>query len=130
MDIHQIMENVADLEQGKYHRNGEISILEEPLPGNRWEIVYGQVRRIEQDEVGFLITKVGQYLSKADPIDLLRINYYLRFSKIAITNDNVLCVIAFFDLQRTSAQQAIEIIREVARIGDNIEKNIYHVDNH
>jgi hypothetical protein len=130
MDIHQLMENVAELEKGKYHREGDVSILEEPLPEERWQVVYGNVRRIERTEVGFIFSKIGHYLSKADPVDLLKINYYLQHSKIAIAKDNTLCIIAFFDLNKTSAQHAIEIIREVARVGDRLERKIYHVDKH
>jgi hypothetical protein len=129
MDIHQLMENVAVLEKGKYHREGDISILEEPLPENRWQVVYGNVRKINQIEVGFIFSKIGTYLSKVEPVELLKLNYYLQHSKIAISMDNTLCIIAFFDLNKTSAQQAIEIIREVATIGDRLEGKIFHIDN-
>jgi hypothetical protein len=129
MDIHQIMESVAELEGGKYQRDRDISILEEPIQGNRWQVVYGKVREVGGVEVGFLFTMVGPNISKADPVNLLKLNYFLQYSKVAITKDNSICIIAFFDLQKTSAQAAIEIIREVAIMGDRLEKEIFAVDN-
>jgi hypothetical protein len=128
MDIHQIMESVAELEGGKYHREGDISVLQEPIQGNRWQVVYGKVRQVGGVEVGFLFTKIGPNISKADPVDLLKLNYYLQYSKIAITKDNIICIIAFFDMEKTSSQFAIEIIREVALMGDRLEKEIFAHD--
>jgi hypothetical protein len=129
MDIHQIMESVAELEGGKYQREGEISILHEPIQGGRQQVVYGKVRQVGGIDLGFLFTKVGPNMSKVDPIELLKLNYYLQYSKLAITKDNIVCIIAFFDTQKTSAQMATEIIREVAQIGDRLEKNIFSHDN-
>jgi hypothetical protein len=129
MDIHQIMESIAELEHGKYLREGDISILQEPIQGKRWQVVYAKVREVKGLEVGFLFTLVGPSISKADPVSLLKLNYYLRYSKVAITKDNNICILAFFDLQKTSAQSAIEIIREVAQMGDRLEKDIFSVDN-
>jgi hypothetical protein len=123
------MESVAELEQGKYERKGDVSILTEPISGGRTQVVYGKVRKVDQEDVGYIFTIVGPWSTRIEPENLLKLNYHFKNARIALAPDNNIVIIAFFDLQKTSAQQAIEIIKEVANMGDGLEKRIFTVDS-
>jgi hypothetical protein len=129
MDIHQIMESIAKVEDGKYKRDGDTSVLHEPIHGGRWQIVYGKMREIDGVSVGFLFTNVGPNVAKADHEDLLRLNYYLQYSRVAINKENNLCLIAFVDVQKSSFQTTVDIVRELAQRGDGLEKEIFMHDH-
>jgi hypothetical protein len=128
MTIHDMMQQVALLSSGVYHRDKSVSRIEIRTPGNRMQVLYGHVQRIGGENVGVLYTKVGTLADDIDPVDLLSMNVSLRHTRVAVLERHDIILIAMFDLVRTSINECAPMLQELAAVADNLEQQWFKLD--
>lgn len=128
MDLHELIWKSSEILISKYSKNGDISVVEVPIKENRKQIVYTKLQIIDSEKYGLVFSKIGRAADHVDLMKLLKINYFLNYSKIAITPDNLLCTIASFPVEKSSPFEVSTIIKEVAKIADDIEEDIIKLD--
>ena len=127
-DLHELIWKSAELLYSKYSKNGDISVVEIPIKENRKQIVYTKLKIIDGEKYALVFSKIGRTPENVDIVKLLKINYFLNYSKIAITPDNLLCVLATFPVETATPFETSKIIKEVAKIADDVEEDILKLD--
>ena len=127
MTIREMLQQVALFSDGKYVRaNGKHSI-EVPLPGGRKQIIYSKEIRFRNESFGELYTYIGTMDREVKALELLALNKYLRYSRIAMEGERIMLV-ATFSLQHTSINECAPILQELAAIADELELQMFGGD--
>ena len=129
MTIHEMMQQVALLSTGEYSRGGQVSAISIPTPGKRSQLIYGKVDRLGDEDMGVLYTSVGKMNEQVDLVHLLRLNAGLSYSRCALLEDDMIVLIATFDLHNTSIKECARIMQELAAIADDLELRWFATDN-
>ena len=130
MTLHEMMHQIALLSGGTYRRDGVTGIVEIPLPANRKQSISGHIETIGGEQVGLIHATVGECAMEIDPWKLLELNYFLRYSRVALTDARTVVVAATFELDRTSVKECAPIIQEVAATADELERIYFGYDTH
>jgi len=128
MDVHELVWKAAEIIESKYYKNGEISIVDLTVRGDRKQMVYTKLKIIDGEKYGLVFSKIGRAPSNTDTLQLLKINYFLNYSKISMTPDGMLCTLASFPVETSNPFDVSKILKEVAKIADDIEKDILKLD--
>ena len=128
MDVHELVWKAAEIIKSKYSKNGEISIIEVQVTDDRKQVVYTKLKIIDGEKFGLLFSKIGKPPENKEMLQLLKINYFLNYSKISMTPDGLLCVLSVFSVDNSNPFDVSKIIKEVAKIADDIEKDILKLD--
>jgi hypothetical protein len=75
-----------------------------------------------------IFSKIGKAPDHTNMIQLLKINYFLNYSKISMTPDGLLCVLSLVSVENSNPFDISKIIKEVAKIADDVEKDILKMD--
>ena len=128
MTIHEMMQQVALLSTGHYVREGDISTIEIPTPGERRQIIFGKTDELSDEVIAILYTTVGSGGECPDMRYLLQLNTTLRHCRTALLEDGAMVLIAIFDLLTTSVKDCARIIQELAAVADDLEKRWFQSD--
>jgi len=128
MTIHEMLQQVALYSSGKYRREGATSVIEIPLPEMRRQVIYGKSDIINGEKVGVLSTRVGKMYDGIELKTLLRLNAAMRFSRVTLQDDDVVSLIAVFDIMKTSVKECAPMLQEIASIADELEREYFHTD--
>jgi hypothetical protein len=128
MTVHSMLQQVGLFSSGKYRREGDLSILEIPLPGGRKQSIYGKVDIVRGERVGLLYTNIGALTKSVDLVRLLEINAGLRYSRIAVLHATDIVLIGTFELDETSIRECAPILQEMAAIADELERLYFETD--
>ena len=128
MTIHDMLKQVGLFSSGTYRREGQLSVLEIPLPGGRKQAIFGKVDTVRGERVGLLYTAIGPLTSGVDPIRLLEINAGLRYSRISILRGRDIVLIGTFELDETSIRECAPMLQEMAAIADELERLYFETD--
>jgi hypothetical protein len=128
MTIHEMMQQVALLSTGEYSRGGQVSAITIPTPGKRSQLIYGKVDRLGDEDMGVLYTSVGKMNEQVDLVHLLRLNAALSYSRCALLEDDMIVLIATFDLHNTSIKECARIMQELAAVADDLELRWFATD--
>ncbi len=128
MDVHELVWKAAEILDSKYYKTGEISVVEVPVRFGRKQVVYTKLKIIEGEKFGLVFSKIGTPPDHFDSIHLLKINYFLNYSKISLTPDGLLCTLSLFSIDTSNPFDVSKIIKEVSKIADDIEKDMLKLD--
>jgi hypothetical protein len=128
MDVHELVWKAAEIIKSKYYKNGDISIVDVPVKEDRKQVVYTKLKIIDGEKYGLVFSKIGKAPDNTDVMQLLKINYFLNYSRISMTPDGLLCVLSSFTEDKSGPFDVSKIIKEVAQIADDIEKDILKLD--
>ncbi len=128
MDVHELVWKAAEIISSKYYKNGEISIVDIPVGGDRKQVVYAKLKIIDGEKYGLVFSKIGKASENTNTMQLLKINYFLNYSKISVTPDGMLCTLAAFPSETSNPFEVSKILKEVGKIADDIEKDILKLD--
>ncbi len=129
MTIFEMMHQVSLFVNGTYERRGEIGVVDIPLPDGRHQVVMGKVDRYEDDAVGILYTVIRRTGETVDPLPLLRLNQFLRYSKVSLEESGDLIVSANFEITHTSIAECTPIVQEIAAFSDLLEDVLFETDS-
>jgi len=128
MDVHELAWKAAEILNSKYYKNGEISVIDVPIKEDRKQVVYTKLKIVDGEKYGLVFSKIGKAPDHANSIQLLKINYFLNYSKVAMTSDGMLCTLSHFSIDNSNPFEVSKVIKEVAKIADDIEADILKLD--
>jgi hypothetical protein len=128
MDTHELVWKAAEIINSKYYKNGEISIVDVTVKEDRKQVVYSKLSIVDGEKFILIFSKIGKAPDHTNMLQLLKINYFLNYSKIAMTPDGLLCVLSLASIENSNPFDISKRIKEVAQIADDIEKDILKLD--
>lgn len=128
-DLKEIMDALAEVFETtcEPYRKGYSMTLR--TGAGRTQTIRAMLKTRDGHEIMMVYTPVGKFDSYTDLATLLSRNVETLYARVAVLEQSII-VMAASILEETSLKEARIAVEEVARVGDELESQIFGVDQH